>query len=66
MALITEEDIKLFKELVIWSKSQGIAVLTLKGISVSFFPDPPKMAEFNLDELKQQESEEELMFHSVR
>jgi hypothetical protein len=66
MALITEEEVKQFKELVIWSKQQGVAVLTLGKITVSFFPEQPKLAEFNLDELKAQEkqNEENLEFYS--
>ena len=68
MLKLTNEDLEQVKSLILWAKTQNIAILTIKDLSVTFFPEAPKASEFNLDELKAQEkqSEEELILYSSR
>ena len=63
---ITNEEIEQFKALVLWCKANGVAALALGDMSVSLFPEIPKLTEFNIDDIKNQEEETELLYHSAR
>jgi len=61
---MTKENIELFKELIVWAQTQRVAAISVGDMSVTFFPKEPKFNASYLDELKSQENEEDLLFHS--